>query len=82
MAMNCNYMLIGLSVLLLITVIIIAFNKSKLTPFLINYTTRGCKYDNRHVPEGNVPGSYLGLSEIEKNQLLRNFVNDNPYKRT
>jgi hypothetical protein len=81
-------MLIGLSALLFITVVIIALTKSNfanLNPFAIinnNYTTRGCSYDNREVPEGKVPGSYLGLSEVEKNQLLRNFVNDNPYKRT
>jgi hypothetical protein len=81
-------MLIGLSALLFITVVIIALTKSNfgnLNPLAIlnnNYNTRGCSYDNREVPEGKVPGSYLGLSEVEKNQLLRNFVNDNPYKRT
>ena len=30
----------------------------------------GCQRDNREYPEGNVPGSYLGLNTIEKNQLL------------
>lgn len=84
--MKCNYMLIGLSILLLLTIVIIAFTKSKFGDISgilnDNYTTRGCSYDNRQVPEGNVPGSYLGLSDVEKNQLLRNFVNDNPYKRT
>ena len=79
-------MLIGLSALLFITVVIIALTKSNFGNIYgilnNNYTTRGCSYDNRLVPEGKVPGSYLGLSEVEKNQLLRNFVNDNPYKRT
>ena len=72
--MKCNMLLIGLSVLLLITGVIIAFSVSKFGDI------SGCQQDNRQYPEGKVPGSYLGLNQSERDGLLTKFVMDNKYK--
>jgi len=41
-----------------------------------NYSSRGCVDQNRAKPQGKVPGSYFGLTEAEKKNLLRNFINN------
>ena len=76
-------LLIGLSVLLLITVVIIAFSVSKfgdISGILNNNYNSGCEQDNRQYPECKVPGSYLGLNKPERDGLLTKFVMDNKYK--
>ena len=76
--MKCNMLLIGLSVLLLISIFIIAFSVSKFGEMY----PQGCQKDNRSYPEGKVPGSYLGLNKPERDGLLTKFVMDNPNKLT
>ena len=34
------------------------------------------KSENRRFPSGHVPGSYLGLSKEENDELLRKFVDN------
>ena len=47
------------------------------------YSPASCNYnvDNRPYPSGKVPGSYLGLSEQEKQTALLKFVEskENPF---
>ena len=40
----------------------------------INYNNQGCSRENRVYPSGNIPGSYLGLTQAEKNGLLKEFI--------
>ena len=40
----------------------------------LNYNNEGCSRENRVYPSGNVPGSYLGLTEAERNGLLKDFI--------
>jgi hypothetical protein len=44
------------------------------------YKPNNCSYveDNRVYPSGNVPGSYLGLSEQEKETILKRFIEEKP----
>ena len=83
--MNCNNLLIALSLgLLTVLVLIIVFSKSKFNKITIieqNYTNDSCINNDRFYPEGKVPGSYLGLTKAEKDNLLRKFVLDNKYKQ-
>ena len=84
--MNCNNLLIALSLgLLAVLVLIIVFSKSKFnhinTIVEQNYTNDSCMNNDRFYPEGKVPGSYLGLTKAEKDNLLRKFVLDNKFKQ-
>ena len=49
--------------------------------FLSNTYSKGCG-TVREYPQGKVPGSYLGLTNAEKEGLLTNFILDNPNKLT
>ena len=49
--------------------------------FLSNTYSKGCG-EIREYPQGKVPGSYLGLTNAEKEGLLTNFILDNPNKLT
>ena len=44
------------------------------------YKPEDCSYveNNRVYPSGHVPGSYLGLSEQEKETLLKRFIEEKP----
>jgi hypothetical protein len=81
---NCNTLLMILSFLLLATVLVIVFYPiSKFGDTLLNNNyNSGCEKENRQYPEGNIPGSYLGLNKIEREGLLTNFVNNDPNKLT
>jgi len=39
----------------------------------------GCSNENRVYPSGRVPGSYLGLTDAEKNGLLKEYIKNNKY---
>ena len=63
---------------LIILIIILLVTKSTFGgPY--SYESAGCMRDNRSFPEGNVPGSWLGMTTAEKNNIiyqnnLTNFV--------
>ena len=42
-----------------------------------NYNKKKCTNENRYYPMGKIPGSYLGLTEAEKQGLLKDFINNN-----
>ena len=42
-----------------------------------NYNNQGCSMENRVYPSGKIPGSYLGLTQAERDNLLKLFINDN-----
>ena len=70
--------LLFIFLIIIVVVLIIVYTKS---PFeniksLLNdnYNSR-CTVENRQYPQGNVPGSYLGLSDAEKNNL-KLFINN------
>jgi hypothetical protein len=77
---DCNTLLIVLIIILLIVIIILCCKKStfgSINDILNNnYGSGGCTSENRQFPEGKVPGSYLGLSDSEKNNLLKKFVDN------
>ena len=76
--MNCNILLIIFCVIITILIIILLVTKSTFGgPY--SYASAGCMRDNRSFPEGNVPGSWLGMTTAEKNNIiyqnnLTNFV--------
>jgi len=77
--MNCNKLLLLLSALLVV-VLALLINKSKFIGNILNdnYTTNGCIHENRQIPEGRVPGSWLNLNNAERRQILENYVTNNP----
>jgi hypothetical protein len=80
--MKCTNLLIALSILLAVAVYFI-YQRSPFIGDILNnnYGTLGCSHNNRQQPEGNVPGSWLGLNKSEQQQLLTKFVNDNQFKK-
>jgi len=70
--------IIGIT-LIVIGVFIYHYKKSKFNEYPV-YTndslTPSCDFthENRIYPSGNIPGSYLGLSNSEKNLLFTRFV--------
>ena len=64
--------------IIIITIIILLVTKSTFGgPY--SYASAGCMRDNRSFPEVNVPGSWLGMTTAEKNNIiyqnnLTNFV--------
>jgi len=75
--MNKNVILgAGIVFVLIIITLVIFTNKS--TFMEMNYGS--CTRDNRNYPQGKVPGSYLGLSQSEREGLLVNFILNDPNK--
>jgi hypothetical protein len=69
--------------LFLLLVIAYYFTKSNFGSNLVFNLYEKCQNkDNRQYPEGKVPGSYLGLSTAERDNLLTKFVNNNPNNLT
>jgi hypothetical protein len=77
---NSNTLLITLSFLLLVTILFLVFNgKSTFDgAYSTTYSNSGCEQNDRQYPEGNIPGSYLGLNKYEQEGLLKNFIMNNP----
>ena len=72
----------GLIIILLLAVAFL-FTKSNFGSNLVfNFYDKCQNKDNRQYPEGKVPGSYLGLSTAERDNLLTKFVNNNPNNLT
>ena len=52
------------------------FNKSTFGgPYEDTYESNGCEQDNRIYPSGHIPGSWVGMTTAEKNNL-KNFINN------
>ena len=66
-----------LVVILLAVVAFLCLKSNFGSTLLFNFYDK-CQNDNREYPEGKVPGSYLGLTTAERNNLLTRFVNNNP----
>ena len=77
MKISCDKILIALSILLFVVICFTFYRKSKYEniEFDANNYDNGCSRDNRVYPEGNLPGSYLNLSDAEKNNLKRFIKN-------
>jgi hypothetical protein len=57
-------------------VIFLFYNKSTFGgPYDQTYTSNGCEQNNRTSPSGHVPGSWMGMTTAEKNNL-KNFINN------
>ena len=71
-----KYLIALLSFAAFLILLFFISQKSGFTNFILNdnYTNKGCSSENRVYPSGNVPGSYLGLTEAEKNGLLKDFI--------
>ncbi len=62
---------------ILIFIVFMLVTCSKFTNITDTYS--GCDYKSNSLPfpSGNLPGSYLGLSSKEKDELLRRFIEEN-----
>ena len=70
-----DYKILG-AVLFCIILIILFFSVSKFSgAYDQNYASGGCMQNNRSDPEGHVPGSWLGMTTAEKNNLKK-FINN------
>ena len=70
-----DYKIIIGTVLIIIIGIVLFTVKSTFTVYNDTYKSNGCTQDNRTYPSGNVPGSWLGMTTSEKNNLV-NFINN------
>ena len=72
---------IGLFVLVIILLISAVTTKSGFIGDILssNYGSVGCTKENRVYPSGKVPGSYLGLTQAERANLLKEFIDNNSY---
>jgi len=74
-----------MNLVILLVVLIILYAYLKKSTFINQivkdvYKPEDCSYveNNRVYPSGHVPGSYLGLSEQEKETLLKRFIDEKP----
>jgi hypothetical protein len=74
-----------MNLVILLVVLIILYAYLKKSTFINQivkdvYKPEDCSYveNNRVYPSGHVPGSYLGLSEQEKEYLLKRFIDEKP----
>ena len=79
--MNCNNLLIISCVIIFLLIILLFIFKSNFKgAYTDNYENEGCMHDNREIPQGSVPGSWLGLSSGEKKNLELFIKNSSVYK--
>jgi hypothetical protein len=76
--MNKNVLVIGTGIVFILMIITLVVFTNKSTFMEMNYGS--CTRDNRNYPQGKVPGSYLGLSQSEREGLLVNFILNDPNK--
>jgi len=63
-----------LVIIAILMVIIVLFNLKSNFTSNVTYSEDNCYKDLRIYPSGNVPGSYLGLSRQEIDNLLPKFI--------
>ena len=61
-------------ILVIALVLFFVYNKST----FIDQMSSTFTCDEKPYPQGNVPGSYLGLTPSERSGLLKRFINNNP----
>ena len=73
-------LLVAVGVLVLV-VVLMTITKSGFVDDILNnnYGTIGCSTENRAYPSGNVPGSYFGLTQAERDNLLKGFIKNNNF---
>ena len=73
-------LLVAVGVLVLV-VVLMTITKSGFVDDILNnnYGTIGCSRENRVYPSGKVPGSYFGLTQAERDNLLKDFINNNNF---
>jgi hypothetical protein len=69
-----------LIVLTVLVAVCLINNKSTFIDQIVNdnYTSTGCTREDRSFPSGHIPGSYLGLTKAERENLLKKFIENNP----
>jgi len=75
----------SLKIGLIILVVILLFLNLNISPFtnitdLLNQNYKECNRENRIYPSGHVPGSYLGLTKAEKDNIFQSYVENDKYK--
>jgi hypothetical protein len=73
-------LLVAAGVLVLV-VFLMAITKSGFVDDILNtnYGSTGCSRENRAYPSGKVPGSYFGLTQAERDNLLKGFIKNNNF---
>ena len=73
-------LLVAVGVLVLV-VVLMTITKSGFVDDILNtnYDSTGCSRENRVYPSGKVPGSYFGLTQAERDNLLKDFINNNNF---
>ena len=73
-------LLVAAGVLVLV-VVLMTITKSGFVDDILNnnYGTIGCSRENRVYPSGKVPGSYFGLTQAERDNLLKGFIKNNNF---
>ena len=71
----------GLLILVIILLISAVTTKSGFIGDILNtnYGSVGCSKEDRAYPSGKVPGSYFGLTQAERDNLLKGFIDNNTY---
>ena len=75
---TCAFAIFSLiSLLVIATIATTTFTKDTFIGNLLNDNfNKGCILSDRVYPSGKVPGSYLGLTQTERNGLLKDFINN------
>ena len=70
----------GIVLVLIIAMFIVMMVANSKSPFgNISVEQNDCFYQDRQFPEGNLPADkYLGLNNAEKQNMLVNFIKNNP----
>lgn len=79
--MNMKLSLLVAAGVLVLVVFLMAITKSGFVDDILNtnYGSTGCSRENRAYPSGKVPGSYFGLTQAERDNLLKGFIKNNNF---
>ena len=77
--MNLNLSLLVAAGVLVLVIVLMTVTKSGFVGDILNqnYGNNGCSRENRVYPSGKIPGSYFGLTQAERDNLLKDFINNN-----
>ena len=77
--MNLNLSLLVAAGVLVLVIFLMTVTKSGFVDDILNqnYGNNGCSRENRVYPSGKIPGSYFGLTQAERDNLLKDFINNN-----
>jgi hypothetical protein len=68
-------------VIMILTLVLLSSTKSQFIGDILNQNYKNCNNENigERLPQGKIPGSYLGLTPSEKEGLLKKFIENSPY---